>query len=250
MKRSLKRGSAITTWCVVAMVAGAVLSGCSSQEASPKVERTAIPTDAATTETPTADPTKSPTAPSDPGNAGSDASAATADFTFPACDELISDTRAQELSGDDRYVAIADTSGMSIFAFEHAFGPVAGEAFSSADISEHCVWGLPNSGLSDQVFIAVLDDAERAALEAAFDEAFGGASHIGDAVLYEHHTEEGVSPLYRDFWFTGDVWVSHFSSGEASQFGKEALGAAVEAYSVAVTSAATTSDTSATTATE
>lgn len=238
MKRSQTTSSAITMWCVVAVAVGAVFTGCSPQEASPKVESTAIPTDAASTE-----PTTPASATQAPSDTGSDQPAATTDFTFPACDELISDTRAQELSGDDRYVPIADTSGMRSFAFEHAFGPVAGEAFSDADISAHCVWGLPNSGLSDQVFIAVLDDAKRAALEAAFDAAFGGASHLGEAVLYEHDTEGSVSPLYRDFWFTGDVWVSHFSNSEASQFGREALVAAAKAYSADATPTLATSAT-------
>lgn len=228
MDRFQTRGSAITTWCVVAIAALAALTGCSPQEELPKVESSAVPTDAAST-----DPTTSPTASPDPDDAHADAPVTNVDFTFPTCDELISDTRAQELSGNDRYVPIADASGMKTWAFEHAFGPVAGEAFSRADISTHCVWGLPNSDASNQVFIAVLDDAERVELEAAFGEAFGEGAHRGDAVLYEHDTEGGLSSLYRDFWFTGDVWVAHFTGTPDSEFGYEALIAAARAYSAA-----------------
>lgn len=153
----------------------------------------------------------------------------TEDIGIPECPDLVTDAQVLELTGDQRYAAIPDVTNLEAHALKDLFGPAGADAYRQADRTRHCAWGIPNSGTVDQVFVVVLDDAARTALEAEFDEEFEGTSQLGTMRVYEEYSESGASPLSRSFWFDGKVWVSHFSTSEVAPFGSFALNATLAA---------------------
>lgn len=142
---------------------------------------------------------------------------------IPECADLITDDEVRESAQEPRYETIEDDGDLRTYALEHLFGPIGAETFDAAAQTEHCIWGIPNSGSMDMIFVAILTDQDRTELEAAFAEDFGATSHLGDSVMYEAPPVQGVSTVYRSFWFLDNVWVSHFSPSQVGVMASQIL---------------------------